>query len=75
MFLGANMDAVSEASSLGINKDFSRTYTADKMGTQRVWNSLTVAMCSARKEDFNVNDKESGSYMEIMSALDKVEEK
>lgn len=74
MFLGANMDAVDEASSLGINRDFSRTYTANEVGTQCVWNSLTKAMRSARKEDFDVNDKESGSYMEIMSALDEVVE-
>lgn len=74
MFLGANMDAVSEAANLGINIDFARTYTADEAGTQRVWGSLNTAMSNARKSDFNVNDSGSISYKATMTALDEVEE-
>lgn len=74
MFLGANMDAVSEASDLGINPDFARTYTADQAGTQRVWGGVDHAMRSARRKDFDVNDRTTSAYMETMTALDEVEE-
>ena len=48
MFLGANMDAVSEASSLGINSAFSRTYTASGLGTQSVYNAVSSTLSYAR---------------------------
>lgn len=72
LFLGANMDAVSEASSLGINKDFARTYVADSAGTQRVWGAVNMAMERVRRPDFDVNDKDGASYAKTMCALDMV---
>lgn len=73
MFLGANMDAVGEAASLGINTDFARTYTANTWGTQSVYTSMSKAMSCARSTDFDVNDVNSTSYKVIMDSLDEVE--
>lgn len=53
MFLGANMDAVSEACSLGINTDFARTYTASTIGTQSVYCSVDSAISSIRGIDLD----------------------
>ena len=73
MFLGANMDAVSEAASLGINTDFARTYTADTWGTQSVYTSMSNAMSCARSTDFDINNASSISYKAVMDSLDAVE--
>ena len=73
MFLGANMDAVSEAASLGINTDFARTYTASGVGTQSVYTAMSCAMSNARSADFDINDTNSTSYKAVMDSLDGVE--
>lgn len=72
MFLGANMDAVGEAAKLGINTDFARTYTADTLGTQSVYNSMSKAVSCARSVDFDINDTSSTSYKAVMDFLDEV---
>lgn len=51
MFLGANMDAVSEADSLGINTAYARTYTASDIGTQSVYMAVADSMTCARSCD------------------------
>ena len=51
MFLGANMDAVSEAASIGINSHYAKTYTANSIGTQSVYTSVSNAMSCARSID------------------------
>lgn len=73
MFLGANMDAVGEAASLGINTDFAKTYTANSIGTQSVYTSMSKAMSCARGVDFDVKACNSTSYMAVMDALDEVQ--
>ena len=72
MFLGANMDAVGEAATLGINTDFARTYTADTWGTQSVYSSVSNAMAYVRSCD-SVMDANSASYKAVMDSLDEVE--
>ena len=72
MFLGANMDAVGEAASLGINTDFARTYTASDWGTQSVYNCVSTAMSCVRSADFDSNDANSTSYKAVMDFLDEV---
>ncbi len=72
MFLGANIDAVSEAASLGINTDFARTYTASDIGTQSVYTAMSCAMSCARSTDFDANDTCSTSYKAVMDYLDEV---
>lgn len=73
MFLGANMDAVSEAADLGINTDFAKTYTADSDGTRSVYESVTIAMACARSADFDTNACDTATYRAVMDALDGVE--
>lgn len=71
IFLGANMDAVGEATSLGINPAFSKTYTANKIGTQSVYNSVTKAMSCMRSSSYT-GDVASASYKTVMDSLDEV---
>jgi uncharacterized protein YegL len=58
MFLGANMDAVKEAESIGISKDWSANYAYDSKG---VYDTFTTMSCTASAirsntvtDDFNV---------------------
>ena len=48
MFLGANMDAVSEAGSLGIHSHFSKTYTQSSAGLDSVYASVSMSMSAMR---------------------------
>ena len=48
IFLGANMDAVSEAGHLGINRRTSRTFAHNKEGVQEMYADLDVKLCSYR---------------------------
>lgn len=52
IFLGANMDAVGEAASLGINSSYSHTYTASAQGTSSVYASLDATMSCLRGIDY-----------------------
>lgn len=51
MFLGANMDAVSEAASFGISAAYSKTYTASSIGTDAVYAATCDALTSLRSMD------------------------
>lgn len=72
MFLGANMDAVGEAASLGINTDFARNYTASSIGTQSVYASLSKAVSLSRGAELS-NNSSSESYKAVMDSLNEVE--
>lgn len=48
MFLGANIDAVAEADSLGINTDFAKTYTASSRGVDSVYSAVTDTITCAK---------------------------
>ena len=72
MFLGANMDAVDEAASLGINTDFAKTYTANSIGTQSVYTSMCKAMSIARDTNFDVKACNSTNYTAVIDALNEV---
>lgn len=72
MFLGANMDAVGEAASLGINTDFARTYTANEYGTESVYTAMCNSVSTIRNSNFDVKDINSISYKAVMESLDKV---
>ena len=73
IFLGSNMDAVSEARNLGINTDFARTYTANEIGTASVYKSISNAVNTMRGVDFDMQCINSTSYTTVMAALDQVE--
>lgn len=72
MFLGANMDAVGEASGLGINPDFAKGYTASEDGTRSVYASVSKAMTWARSENFNGKNDKNANYEAIRKALNEV---
>lgn len=48
MFLGANMDAVKEASDLGINRDYAINYTWTSQGTNAVYNTVISAVNASK---------------------------
>lgn len=60
MFLGANMDAVKEASSIGISSDWSTNYTYTAKGVCDAYATLSNATCSMRTvgldDAFNLSD-------------------
>lgn len=57
MFLGANMDAVSEATSLGINQDFAKTYTNSSVGLNSVYSAVSCSVSAMRNvESFATTD-------------------
>ena len=49
LFLGANMDAIGAANSLGISTDKAVTYISDKEGTQKNYEAVSEAIKSVRK--------------------------
>lgn len=71
MFLGANMDAVSEAQSLGISAGMARTYSNTGSGVGSVYTAMSASMSVARKA------KSSAGLDDVMyemsSKLDDVE--
>jgi len=70
IFLGANMDAVSEAVSLGINANHSHTYTASAQGTSSVYCAVDCALSSARSF---TDSLDSAEYTKsIAAALDSI---
>ena len=48
MFLGANMDAVKEAASIGITKDYATNYTYTSQGTSAVFDTMSCVTSSLR---------------------------
>ena len=44
LFIGANIDAISEADSLGIRPEMARQYVADKKGTEVLYKSMSKAV-------------------------------
>lgn len=70
MFLGANMDAMSEAASIGINPNFARTYTANEVGTQSVYSSLSKGMTVLRGSDVVLSKGQAGN---LKTVLDEIE--
>ena len=49
LFIGANMDAITAAESIGISRDRSVNYRADRMGTRAVYASMNRAMFCMRE--------------------------
>lgn len=48
MFLGANMDAVKEAESIGINKDYAANYAYTAKGTDAIFTTMSCVSSSLR---------------------------
>jgi len=49
LFLGANIDAVQEASRFGIDPEYAANYHADREGTGVIYESVSDAICYVRK--------------------------
>lgn len=60
MFLGANMDAVKEAESIGIARDYSATYDWSPQGTTDLYTAVNCTVKAVRtnslSDDFNLSD-------------------
>lgn len=73
IFLGANIDAVSEASNLGINTDFARTYIANENGTKIVYNTISNVVTTLRGSDnWKADDISSTTYRVVMDELNQL---
>ena len=62
MFLGANMDAVKEAESIGIATNRSVTYDWTTMGTQAMYGAVTATACAVRCDNLDDNFDLSSTY-------------
>ena len=62
MFLGANIDAVKEAESIGINRSHSHTYDYTGIGTKAVYDTLSTAACAIRCDGLTSNFDLSAAY-------------
>lgn len=49
VFMGANIDAIGEASKLGIHEDHAVEYCADHLGTAVAFEAMALASCSVRE--------------------------
>ena len=73
-FLGANIDTVEVGGNLGIHPMLSKRYTANKDGTQKVFNTASKSMSFARGVTADaLNDVHSVSFMSAV--LNEVEDK
>ena len=71
MFLGANIDAVGEAQSLGINTRFARGYTASSRGTESLYSA--VADTISYSKSVSLKEYENGDWTEMASCcLDSI---
>ena len=62
MFLGANMDAVKEAESIGIATNRSVTYDWTAMGTKSMYDAITLTACAARCDNLDDSFDLSSTY-------------
>lgn len=62
MFLGANMDSVKEAASIGISCDRAVTYDYSCMGTKAVYDTISATACSVRCDDLSEDFNLSSAY-------------
>ena len=69
MFLGANMDAVKEASSIGITRDYATNYSYTAQGTSAVYDAINTVTadlrCDCLAKDFDL----SGVYAASVDGL------
>ena len=73
MFLGANMDAVSEAASYGISSGYSRTYMANSRGTDAVYTATCDALTSLRSMDSTTYCDAKVKAIETSACLDYID--
>lgn len=69
MFLGANMDAVKEAASIGISHDRSISYDWTTRGTDALYSTVTAAACATKSCSIDALDLQS-TYDCLMNKVD-----
>lgn len=76
MFLGANMDAVAEASSLGIDQRLSKTWGATARGVNTTYDALASSISTMRCVDFDFAEAKActDGYATITAALDTIDD-
>lgn len=72
MFLGANIDAVHEASDLGINAKYARNYTNSGVGVGTVYGAMSCSM-SVLRDTSGKYATEEAKEDAVAAALDRVE--
>ena len=68
MFLGANMDAVKEAESIGIAKNYSATYDWSTQGTDALYTTISGATCAVRANSLSNDFDLSSSYKTVLDS-------
>ena len=71
IFLGANMDAVKEATSIGIDATKSVSYAWDSRGTDALYGTVTAAACSVKNCTIDGLDL-AKTYSDCLSNVDGV---
>jgi len=69
MFLGANMDAVKEAASIGISHDRSISYDWTARGTDALYSTVTAAACATKSCSIDSLDLQS-TYDGLFNKVD-----
>ena len=69
MFLGANMDAVKEAASIGISYDRSISYDWTARGTDALYSTVTAAACATKSCSIDALDFQS-TYDYLVNKVD-----
>lgn len=74
MFLGANMDAVKEAESIGINKDWATNYTYTAQGTSAAYATMDCAASSLRSTgDYLKGVTLASAYADSLGSIDALD--
>jgi hypothetical protein len=71
MFLGANMDAVKEAASIGISYDRSISYDWTARGTDALYSTVTAAACTTKTCTLDALDLQ-GTYDSCIADVDAI---
>lgn len=70
IFLGANIDAVKEAESIGISANRAVNYAWDSIGTDALYGTVTTAACSVKgctMDSFNISEAYESSLSSCVS--------
>ena len=69
MFLGANMDAVKEADSIGISRDYAVDYAWSAQGTSAAYTTMSAAACATKSCTLDALDLKA-TYADALASTD-----
>ena len=73
MFLGANMDAVKEAESIGISNDYATNYTYTAKGVSDTWTTMSCTASAVRSATLDSDFNLAEAYNSCANAVDAIE--